>query len=715
MYAQGFSTATAYFHAIQGIANPCKYKTWISTSTLRRSVIVGPSITTGYEWDSDGVLKQAFRVCDNILSEKVWAVSPTRYVVKISEEAVGTWYWQGVNFPLTAELNIAKDSKSFVGIIASADEAQSSYSWKGSAIDMPTNTKRPLPVEVKRTENALLLNFDLFTVCNAPPLVQQIAQDMLTRIIQHAVDKSKPGWSKIVKDAVKCHSLSLPDLTPDLKEIDQLPSINSFYINMAMLCIGISLYHSDKKSITVEQNRKMSYYFLYHLSMDSIFIRQANAVYRQAFLLRRPRLRAYLDDQESRKSNGQDEFHWARQLHKLILSPASINTFVFSLFHSDGNIYHQVRDYGTVLGILQPSGELVLDAYKKLFLSVLATLSEKINFKGMRDKISLWVVNFVENLLDRWRDEEPPVIHESAHKLWESSKAFKQAATISGHSDSLANRIADLIAVESKDTYDHSIDVADKVVGWLLKQGLCEDMCHGLKRGVVAVVHLVALVNVFQAFLNWQPIDPTQMEVLSEEVTKLGIEILLNLPNVVSDSRAILRANHRLFYTERVLGVLETLMETMAAQHQWDRVVASTLESGCIHFQDPFNGLFETLPQVYDLTAPTALLIATLGSICDFIKATDCGVQERTLNDVRRFANTFKEVSRTAGLSIFDLRSFAGPFATLGVVLGIVKFITHSSYSSQQAATFSNDAAVQKFIDSLPQPPSDFAPGSRNL
>ena len=710
MYVQGVSTNTASFHAVQGVANPCKYNTWISSSSTcpQRK---GPSIVTGYEWDSRGVPKPVFQVSDNVLSENVWVhvISPSQYVIKISEEASDTWHWQEANFPLTAEFKMAKDSKSFVGTItfAPADntKVQSNHCWNGNAVAMPIN--KPMLAEIQSTTELPLVDFDLFTLCNAPPQIQQVAQEMFTRVMKCVVHKSRPGWSKVLKDAVQSHSLT--ELTPSLQEIAQLPGTNTFYTNFAMSCIGISFYHSEKKeiyNITDEQYFKMSYYFIYLLPTDSSFIIQANAFYRQAFLSKRPRLKVYLDDQERRKNKGQDEFYWAKQLHKLILSPASISTFVSTLLHSEGDIYHQLRDYGTLLGLLQPSGELVLDAYRKLFIAVLATLSEKINLKGMKDKISVWIVKFVENLLEKQKYEESSPRHESAHKLRESSNAFKQAADISGTSINLANLIAHLIAVESTNIYNHSNDVADKVVNYFVERGLCEDLCHGLKRGVVAIVHLVALVTVLHAFLNLEPI---KMEVTLKEVTKLGIEILFNLPNVTSDSETISKVIRRLFYTESVLGMLETLMKRMATQHQWDHLVASTIESGFIHCQDPFKGLFETLPQVFKLTAPTALLIATFSSIFNFMTATDSVVREKIFNDVRNFSNTLIAISLTAGLSLFELGSFAGPFATLGVVLRIVKFI----YPLQRAAVFCNETALQKFIDELPQPPPDFATGSQ--
>ena len=159
------------------------------------------------------------------------------------------------------------------------------------------------------------------------------------------------------------------------------------------------------------------------------------------------------------------------------------------------------------------------------------------------------------------------------------------------------------------------------------------------------------------------------------------IELLKNLPDVVSDSGTIQSATRQCVYTCSTLDTLNCLFDKMAESGRWIEEVAQTLQEflpeeisqGTKFVVRPGNildGLFKSLPQILRIIAPFASLVVVMAKTVAFVKERDPLVQDELITSVEALANMFERQSVAANLSVEDLQTSAGPFAVFGLVLG---------------------------------------------
>lgn len=690
--------------------------------------IDGSDVTIGYDWDSSGMPVQVFKISSFDLSDKILMDSPRHYIIEENEENKSMAKYE-ICFPISADFVMADNSESFAGSIATifvygADMVQNqclkgyvvtASGDEGSVYLSPSKKTVFSHPECSTSEETMPLSvLDLFSLCHAPPQVQENAKTMLASAIQNVVSKTHPDWVKNFFEPTKLM------LTPALKKILQLPGANAFYSNLAIPYIGIQLCQKEDSGLVytpVAQTRKLFYYFQHSLAKDPCYITQANALYLQAFLDNTPRLKDYLDDQERRKRSGNEEYYWAKELHNAILSHCSINTFVSTLFHNNGDGYHQLRDYGTLLSLLQPSGELVLDVYKKLFTAMFLTLAEQMDCEEILDKIDLWALNFLQKFIARYEEDKPPQTNASAYKVWQTAQAIRTAAETSGGVNKVAERIADLMAVQSYNIYCHSNEVGNKVVEWCGNGDAQHD--RSLKRGVVVTVILVGWMTALQAFFRQKTFMDMQEKDVSSVWVDFGIELLKNLPDVVSDSGTIQSATRQCVYTCSTLDTLNCLFDKMAESGRWIEEVAQTLQEFLpeeisqgtkfvVHPGNILDGLFKSLPQILRIIAPFASLVVVMAKTVAFVKERDPLVQDELITSVEALANMFERQSIAANLSVKDLQTSAGPFAVFGLVLGILHSVSLSPRPSPSHIFYHN--TLRNYIDGLSTPPADFNP-----
>ena len=719
MYAVGDTAETTSFYAIQGVAVPCKFLTTSISlepcydpaikkcsgkcTAVGRSKTTtdGPVLEIGYGWDQTGLPTPVFRMSQkDVSTTRLKICSPCRYLF-IYKEARES---DPATFPVSAaDFTIANDSKTFAGkatlsiVECYQGDPMYNHCWKGQVVSKveaePIAIERVKPICMQRKRST-----DLLALCYASPAFNDDFKNMLTTVTCCFVKNHMPDWFELL-------SLSTtPKLSRSLLEISQLPGADSFYRHFAMPYIVTQLCQKGMLNLPIDQTLKVHYYFQHDLAKEPGYITQANALYRQAFLARIPRFVYYLEDQEFRRKEGQ-EFYWAKQLHKLILGPSGINTFVATLLHSEGDIYHQLRDYGTLLGLLQPSGELVLDAYKKLYIAVLATLSENTRLMDVENKIVFWVTTFIEGLI-KWSDHqvEPPTVD---RQIWEIANDFKKAVEFAGDLNKFTALVIDLMArnLKIQGIYDYSCAVGNAVAVWFEEE--FQEICCNLNHGIVVTVYVAMLMTSVHALFKWEIAPSMQTTTFNTSLVEFGINVMRRLPSNITNSDELLRSARGYLYSYSALNLLDGLLVQMSEDGQWAEKIMQHLkenlsESGGFVFGD--KNVLKCLygSSILNLVAPVASLIAVIANINTFTKVEETSTRDELFTKILILARVFKRITRAAKLSIEDLLSSAGPLAILGVLTNIVQFADCPSpahlFYVQYAASY---------IDSLPLPPSD--------
>ena len=197
------------------------------------------------------------------------------------------------------------------------------------------------------------------------------------------------------------------------------------------------------------------------------------------------------------------------------------------------------------------------------------------------------------------------------------------------------------------------------------------------------------------------------------------IELLKNLPDVVSDSGTIQSATRQCVYTCSTLDTLNCLFDKMAESGRWIEEVAQTLQEflpeetsqGTKFVVRPGNsldGLFKSLSQILRIIAPFGSLIVAMAKTVVFIRERDPIVQDELITSVEALAKMFERQSVAANLSVEDLQTSAGPFAVFGLVLGILHSVSLSPRPSPSHIFYCN--TLRNYIDGLSIPPADFSP-----
>ena len=232
------------------------------------------------------------------------------------------------HFPVAGEFTMAPDSKSFTGSITLKQDGKkvANFCWNGkstssSAHDIPHVSKLltlPEPIMLAAAGSEPLSVLDLFTLCHAPPEIQTDCQNMMMDVMKYVIGapNQHPDWLQ------NFFGEKRPILASGLQQVAKLPKSQAFYTNFATPYIGIGLYQATGKGIphiSILEGRTMLYYFQNGLAKEPGYTEQTNALYLQAFLVDKPRLQDYLDDQNKRKSSGEGGYYWAQKLHDAIL------------------------------------------------------------------------------------------------------------------------------------------------------------------------------------------------------------------------------------------------------------------------------------------------------------------------------------------------------------------------------------------------------------
>ena len=488
MFAKGPSPSKSSLVAIQGSVPSSTYATKISKtqaydpdtkqcSAKQDDFVPGLEVEIGYTWDETTHLPtQIFKVGGNDLKYEMRMDSATHFI--IDEDLATEMYADGnPKFPLSGEFTMAAGSKSFSGSITLKVDGQtkSNFCWIGTSTSsdaatdddssMFTSESDEQPAAFAAMDDEPLSVVDLFTLCHAPEEIQQDAQNMMMSVMEYVVaaPDQHPDWIENFLGKTR------PILAPGIQKVADLPKSQQFYTNFAIPYIGLGIYQNKGQQgipdIPLLEARTMLYYFQNGLAKEPGYNEQTNGLYLQAFLADKPRLQAYLDDQEAKKAAGEGDYYWADQLHTAVLSPDNIDMLVSSVIHQQGDVHQQLRDYGTVLNLLQPSGELAQDAYTKLLTAVFGVVTETMNPKDLKSKIYPWVHDFIQSFVDKFDKGEPPEIDKEKHDAWETAQAFKEAAHLMGDFANLADQITGLIVAERvSNIYYRSFGVGEKIV-----------------------------------------------------------------------------------------------------------------------------------------------------------------------------------------------------------------------------------------------------------
>ena len=718
MYAVGSTAETTTFHAIQGVAVPRNFVTSISTSTCYdptnkicsgkctgvdspgagRTTSNGPALEIGYGWDPTGLPTPVFRMSQKDISNTRWKIcSPCRYVF-LYQEALHS---DPASFPVSAgDITIANDSTSFAGsaTLSLLELYQGvpmyNHCWKGQVVSKPKTE----PIAIKRVEPTYMQKkrpADLLALCYASAGVDEDFKNMLKTVTCCFVKNHMPDWLKFL-------SLSTtPRLSRSLLEISQLPGADSFYRRFAMPYIIAQLCQQGMLNLPIDQALKVHYYFQHGLAKEPGYITQANALYHQAFVSKMPRLEHYLRDQKMR---GQD-LYWAKQLHKLVLGPSCISTFVATLLHGEGDVYHQLRDYGTLLGLLQPSGELLLDAYKKLYIAALTTLSENTSLMDVKDQLVFWVTSFTEGFTN-WGDNRVEA-STADRKIWEIANDFKRAVGFAGDLKKFATMVVDVMSQNTKikGIYNYLYVVGSAVAEWFEEE--FQEISSNLIRGAIAAVYVVVVMTSIHGLFKWEITQSMQSTTFNTSLAEFGINIMKKLPSDIASSNEIFKSVRGYLYSYNALNLLESLLVQIPEDGQWaDKILHNLKENLSKH--DTFvmgdKNILKILygSNILKLVAPVASLIAVIAVINAFIKEQETAQREELFTKILTSVRLFKRMTRAAKLMVQDMLSSAGPLAILGVVANIVQFSDRPSSAHMFYVQF-----AASYIDCLPLPPPD--------
>ena len=753
MLATGASPSTARLTAVQGAVEPSTYSTTISpkpsydpntkkcTVKEDETFIRGLQVEIGYTWDAQtGVPKQIFKVDGKDLHDNLRMDSTTHFIVD-KDMATSMYAKENNCFPVAAQFTMAADSHSFTGSITLIRDGKETenFCWNGSSTskkqsvedtdaamafdDEPRSLPEPAAfVSVPSTGDEPLSTLDLFTLCHAPTDIQKDAQDMLMEVMKYVIADKHSDWLTNFLASQK------PVISPELQKIAAYPESEDFYTNFAIPYIGLGIYQQKGEGIPeipLLEARTMLYYFQNGLAKQKGYTTQTNALYLQSFVADKPRLQAYIDDQEKRKSSGDGEYYWAEKLHEAVLSHDNIDTMVSSVIHNQGDIHQQLRDYGSVLNLLQPSGKLAQDAYTKLLTAVFHSVTEEMNPKTVEDKMRPWVKDFIQEWVNKFDKGEPPQTDTKAHQAWEAGEALKEAAHLLGGLADLADQVTSLIASEQvSNIYERAFGVSNKIVE-KLQSKMSPQKLRILKRSVVTSVHVTALITTVQAFMKWKEVPDQQKVALVAQTVELGIEIFIDLPMIMQDAVDIFKVVRKFMYKSETLEKVGGLFGRMATKvGEWvediARVIREFLPEGAERFVIAsttfFKGMFESLPRVLGYIAPIVSLIVLIANIITLVEEPSAPIQDKILLIVQIVAGFFETAFLAAGLIAEELLSFAGPFAILAVVAAFVQFFVDMfdkpDPPPSPAQTFYTDTLKPK-IDTYTKPPQDFDPDGK--
>ena len=745
MFAKGPSPSKSSLVAIQGAVPPSTYTTKISKtqtydpktkqcSAKQDDFVSGLEVTIGYTWDEGTKLpQQIFKVGGKDLKDEMRMDSATHFIID-EDPATEMYADDNPKFPMSGEFTMAADSQSFSGSITlkGAGQTKTNFCWIGTSTSsdvaadddssMLTSESFVQPAAFVAMDDEPLSVLDLFTLCHAPKEIRQDAQNMMMSVMEYVVaaPDQHPDWIENFLGKTR------PILAPGIQKVADLPKSQQFYTNFAIPYIGLGIYQNKGQKgipdIPLLEARTMLYYFQNGLAKEPGYNEQTNGLYLQAFLADKPRLQAYLDDQEAKKAAGEGDYYWADQLHTAVLSPDNIDMLVSSVIHQQGDVHQQLRDYGTVLNLLQPSGELAQDAYTKLLTAVFGVVTETMNPKDLKSKIYPWVHDFIQSFVDKFDKGEPPEIDKEKHDAWEIAQAFKEAAHLVGDFAVLANEITGLIVAERvSNIYERSVGVGKKIVQKLSGK-ISETKLNHLKRGVITTVHVSALYTTIQAFMEWKEIPTEQKVALVADTVRLGLEILIDLPEIVSDAVGVFKVIRKFLYKSSTLQSLGESFGRMASRAgQWVEDIAQAirefLPEGATNFViragNFLEGIFESLPRVLGYIAPLVSLIVVITNIITLINEPDAPIQDKILLVIQTIAGLMETAFLALGLIVEELLSFAGPFAILAVIAAIVQFFVDMFDKPKPppspAEKFYSDY-VKGYIKKLTPPPMDFDP-----
>ena len=751
MYATGASPSTAALVAVQGAVPTSTYTTTISKKPSydpeekKCSVeegdddafTSGPEVEIGYTWEgsADGIPKQIFKVGGEDLHSEMTMDSANHFI--IGEDFVTSYYAdKNASFPVAGEFTMAADSKSFSGSITLKQDGENvaNFCWNGQSTNgnddsEPVADVSSLPQPLMLASEPLsttdsdstdsaeeLSTLDLFTLCHASDQMQTDCQNMLMEVMKYVIGApdQHPDWLENFLGARR------PTLSQEVQEVSELPDSLDFYTNFAIPYIGLGIYQNKGEGIpdiSVLEGRTMNYYFQNGLAKEPGYNVQTNALYLQAFLENEPRLQLYIDDQENQKAKGNGDYYWAVKLHDAVLDDDNINTMVSSVIQNQGDVHQQLRDYGSVLNILQPSGELAQDAYTQLLTAVFGRVSETMNADDIKDTIYPWVNDFIQEWVDKYDEGEPPETDPEAHQAWEVSEAFKEAAEFAGNLANLADQISDLIVAErvGNSMYDRSYGVGNKIAS-LYEGRMSDTKLKAMKRGVITSVHVAAVYTTIQAFSQWETVPSEQKVALVASSVQLGAEILIDMPEVINDAVSIFRAVRNVFCSSSRLQSLAQriadteLMTTIAGKLRGFFTAAGDFLAPV---GDILTTMFDTLSVVVNYIAPIVTLIVVVANIIMLANESNPAVQDTILIVIQSFAGVMEAAFLAAGLVVEELLCFAGPFAILAVVAAIVQFFVDlfvkPDPDPSPSETFYSDV-LKDYIEQLTPPPEDFDP-----
>ena len=749
-YASGKSPSTAKKYSIAGAVPPSTYSTKISKSPLYDTETKqcksspsdfdeGPTVTIGYKFvPGEDIPKQIFKVNGEDLKDELRIEQdPETYlnVYHIDEDEI-TDILADMDpyFPVSAEFVMAADAKSFSGRIELLRKGEKikNFCWEGlsqtqeeashslKSVFGPRATAE-LPPHVEFTSSQPLSTLELFTLCHAPPEVQSDAEKMMQTMMQYVINKD---WSEdflgVDRNALESF------LSPAQKQLANLPTAKQFYTNFAMPYIGLGLYQQKGEGIpdiSKHEGRKMLWYFRNGLADEKGFTEQTNGLYLQAFLVNKPRLKDYIDDQKRRAENGEDDSYWAKELHAAVLERDNINNLVTAMIHQQGDVFQQLKDYATVLNLLQPSGELACDAYSGLLAAIFGQTANEMDPSDYEDKLFPWIRDFIQEMVNKYDQGEPPSIDDAeALEGWKTAQAYKAAAEIFGSLERFAAAVTNLL-VQMKGSYISS--KANEVADNLLKKfgnKLSEEQKISLKRGVIAAVHIGAIFMTVQAFMHWNEIPPEQKAALIAETVELGIKILIELPKIIDSIVDIVRAMKNFLYKADILKRLGSSFGRMASKAgEWIADIAKSLKQfipkGAKDFviegEHFLKGLFKSLPKVLSYLAPIVSLVVLITNIMTLINDPNAPMHDKILLILQIAAGLLETTCLIIGLFVAEFLSFAGPLAIIGVVLALIQFLLDIFLPREPepspAEIFYRDH-LKPFLQTIAEPPEDYNP-----
>jgi hypothetical protein len=721
----GRDETSAEIHSVAGAVPPSVYRTKVAAQGYdgdKPGPVTGWSnaltLTLGYELSEDDHMPVLIVKVNGVdcMAEGSAAVSLEDGHLKVtllSNDDVPDYAEIYPEWPGEAVFTFSWDADSFSGWLRKYDAAQKDrltakrFQWLGELSEQPA-LLRTAPRRLAK-ESVTLRAAEPLTLAELkslhPENLDAILNDHLLENMKYAMDDNL---------RVTFFGQTKPDLPEGRRKL--VEQDKEFYRDkFAVSYLAWGLNQSDgavKPSNPLnDKEKKRLKYFLHHgLAKSEAYNRQSNGMFRSAYLVAAPRLRAYAAD------NGEE---WAKKLFNHLMRPQNL-VEVIAAVKADGGKTEIPQRYCNLLWALAPEKDYPVKYYNQVLSGVLGWPIEEIEFtEETKDHIVKWAKDWIQRFVEQ-NFEKPDVETQGALARWKLAKDLKEVMDKTANAEQLAKAMAQamIAANPGKNLWERTI----RAEAWLVEKYPAFGKVLG--RAVRVGAWCYGMYTVAGSYMRWEDLDEKQRISLVTETVALARNLIMQIPGIVSEVADILawKAARQAVRVAPEAGVAGVLEGAAAGREPWIQRAARNMD-GFVRdakaANNSFGRFFRIVGKIVQIAGVLISAVYTAISVWNFIDQVNAGAPTLDLafNGIVMAASLVETCALLLSLFLTSslLTIIGGVAALIGLVFALVQMFRTRDTPPNPIDEFM-DGKGRGLIGSLEDPPADWKePGQQLL